>query len=161
VIEDVVGSAGWRAEWRALPRRTRSRLLTELRRAEIVHGPSEALLVLRAARRLHRTAPWRIPAVVLGILLGQLASGILLPFLTPVPLDRGIPLRAVGVLAAVTVWMTWRERRRLARGIDKNAAALRHWVEHAHLPGPGPLPPEAAARLLRIIADEGWTRPHR
>jgi hypothetical protein len=159
VIEDVEGSVDWRATWQARPRRERQRLMAELRRGEVVHGPEEALLAVREARRLRRHAPARIASALLGVLLGHQAMVVLLPFVQPVSL--GVVLPAGLLMTAVLAWSTLLERRRLKRGIAINVAALLHWVEHAQLPGPGPLPPAEAARLLRIISDEGWTRPHR
>jgi hypothetical protein len=159
VIEDVLGGADWRATWQARSRRERQRLLSELRRGEVVHGPEEALLAVREARRLRQHAFARTAGALLGVLVGHQAMLVLLPFVQPMSLGVGAP--AGVLLLAVLVWATLLERRRLGRGIAINVAALRHWVEHAQLPGPGPLPPAEAARLLRVIEDEGWTRPHR
>lgn len=157
MIEDVWGDESWRSTWCALPRERRRDLLLQLRRGEAVRGAEEAVLTLREARRLHRTAPMRALAGVAAVL----GAHVLLGWLLNRPLTAGDAATLLLLGGAGVLWGSLSQRRSLDRGIAVNVAALTHWVEHDTIPGPGPPPAGEAARLLRIIDDEGWTRPHR
>jgi hypothetical protein len=165
MLEDAREGEGWRRDWRALPRKRRATLLAELRRAEILRPPHEAHLAVREARRLLRRLPVQAAAIVLAPVLFVVIGRALLG---PIPLIASVSEAIAAAPAsfwvglAVIVGVRHRRlHRNLQQGIRRNLEGLRHWVEHGQAAGLGPPTGREALLLLRLIEEEGWTRPHR
>jgi hypothetical protein len=164
VLEDRWGARPWEEEWRALPRRQRAALLTELRRGEILRPPADAHLAVRAAQQLLPRMPLQ---ALIAVLVPLVAIVLFSLALDPLPLFEGLAeLRFTNwsawlFLAAVVAERHRRDRRALRAGVERNLDGLRHWVEHGRPADLGPPTGREAALLLKLIEEEGWTRPHR